>query len=158
MKETESQIKNNNNNMSIIFEAEGVEFPQINKTELSKWIKSIVKMHGKETGEIFYLFCDDEKILEVNREYLNHDFYTDIITFDYSEGNTISGDILISLQTVESNSQMYQTDYSEELHRVIIHGILHLCGLNDLTDEEKTAMRNAEDSALEMLFPNKRIK
>ena len=138
--------------MEITFQSEGVEHPQIDEKELSSWIVSVAKKHNREVGEISYLFCNDEKILEVNTQYLNHDFYTDIITFDYSEENIVSGDIIISLQTVQSNSQMYTTDYSEELHRVIIHGILHLCGLNDLSEEEEKAMRDAEDSALQMLL------
>ena len=116
-------------------------------------INDVAQKYNKVVGEISYLFCEDEKILEVNKEYLDHDFYTDIITFDYSEDNIISGDILISLQTVESNSQMYQTDYLEELHRVIIHGILHLCGLKDSTTEEEELMRTAENRALEIFFP-----
>src|SRR5690554_6022173 len=117
--------------MTVTFQTEDIDFPNIEENKLTEWISKVAQKHKKEVGEISYLFCNDEKILEINREYLNHDFYTDIITFDYSEGNTISGDILISLQTVESNSQMYKTDFSEELHRVIIHGILHLCGLKD---------------------------
>ena len=137
--------------MEITFQSEGVRHPQINENKLSQWIESVANKHDREIGEISYLFCDDEKILGVNQEYLNHDFFTDIITFDYSEENTISGDIIITLQTVESNSQMYKTEYTEELHRVIIHGILHLCGLNDLTDDEEKTMREAEDEALEML-------
>ena len=137
--------------MEITFQSEGVEHPQIDEQKIANWIESVAKTYNKETGEISYLFCDDDKILEVNQEYLNHDFYTDIITFDYSEENTISGDIIISLQTVESNSQMYKTDFLEELHRVIIHGILHLSGLNDESEEEEKAMRDAENSALEML-------
>ena len=144
--------------MEITFQSEEIEHPQIDERKLSLWIEIVAKKHNREIGEISYLFCNDEKILEVNQEYLNHDFYTDIITFNYSEGNMISGDIIISLQTVESNSQMYKTDYNEELHRVIIHGILHLCGLNDLTEEEENAMRDAEDSALEMLFPKGTIE
>ena len=139
--------------MAIDFQAEGIALPKIKKRTLSKWIENVAEKYEKKIGEISYLFCDDEKILEVNREYLNHDFYTDIITFDYCEEDTLSGDIIISLQTVESNSQMYKTDFLQELHRVIIHGILHLCGLNDASDEEEKAMRLAEDSALEMLFP-----
>ena len=139
--------------MAIDFQAEGIALPKIKKRALSKWIENVAEKYEKKVGEISYLFCDDEKILEVNREYLNHDFYTDIITFDYCEEDTLSGDIIISLQTVESNSQMYKTDFLQELHRVIIHGILHLCGLNDASDEEEKAMRLAEDSALEMLFP-----
>ena len=137
--------------MEITFQSEGVEHPQIDEQKIANWIESVAKTYNKETGEISYLFCDDNKILEVNQEYLNHDFYTDIITFDYSEENTISGDIIISLQTVESNSQMYKTDFLEGLHRVIIHGILHLSGLNDESEEEEKAMRDAENSALEML-------
>ncbi len=137
--------------MEITFQSEGVDHPQIEEQKIANWIESVAKTYNKEIGEISYLFCDDEKILEVNQEYLNHDFYTDIITFDYSEENTLSGDIIISLQTVESNSQMYKTDFLEELHRVIIHGILHLSGLNDESEEEEKAMRDAENSALEML-------
>ena len=137
--------------MEITFQSEVVRHPQINENKLSQWIESVAKKHNREIGEISYLFCDDEKILEVNQEYLNHDFYTDIITFDYSEENTISGDIIISLQTVESNSQLYKTEYTEELNRVIIHGILHLCGLNDLTDEDEKTMRETENEALQML-------
>lgn len=137
--------------MTVTFQAEDIDFPNIEENKLTEWISKVAQKHKKEVGEISYLFCNDEKILEINREYLNHDFYTDIITFDYSEGNTISGDILISLQTVESNSQMYKTDFSEELHRVIIHGILHLCGLKDSSPEEETIMRSAEEKALEML-------
>ncbi|NLA63214.1 MAG: rRNA maturation RNase YbeY [Bacteroidales bacterium] len=138
--------------MEITFQSEGVEHPQIDEEKIANWIESVAKTYNKETGEISYLFCNDEKILEVNQEYLNHDFYTDIITFDYSQENTISGDIIISLQTVESNSQMYKTDFLEELHRVIIHGILHLSGLKDESEEEEKAMRNAENSALKRLF------
>ena len=138
--------------MSVTFQAEDIDLPKIEEEKLSEWINDVAQKYNKVVGEISYLFCEDEKILEVNKEYLDHDFYTDIITFDYSEDNIISGDILISLQTVESNSQMYQTDYFEELHRVIIHGILHLCGLKDLTDEEEKTMRDAEDSSLQMLY------
>src|SRR5690606_19408983 len=136
---------------NVTFQTEGIDFPKIEEDKLSEWIDKVAKKYNKEVGEISYLFCDDEKILEVNREYLNHDFYTDIITFDYSEDDIISGDIIISLQMVESNSQMYKTEYLEELHRVIIHGILHLCGVKDSTLEEETLMRKAEDNALEML-------
>ena len=137
--------------MEITFQSEGVDHPQIDEAKTAKWIESVAKLYNKEVGEISFLFCNDEKILEVNQQYLNHDFYTDIITFDYSEENTISGDIIISLQTVESNSQMYNTRFIEELHLVIIHGILHLSGLNDSTKEEEKVMRDAENSALKIL-------
>lgn len=135
----------------ITFQAENIAFPKIKKQITKKWIELVAKNYGKKVGEISYLFCDDEKILEVNREYLSHDYYTDIITFDYSEDDKISGDIIISLDTIRTNSQKYQTDLIEELYRVIIHGILHLCGLNDKSPEEEKVMREAENQALNLL-------
>lgn len=137
--------------MAISFHSENVDFPAIKKRDTANWIKAVAKKYDRQVGEISYLFCDDKKILEINRQYLQHDFYTDIITFDYTENKTISGDITISLDTVRSNSQQYQTEYAEELNRVIIHGILHLCGLDDHTEAEKKAMREAENSALLLL-------
>lgn len=137
--------------MAVTFQAEEVAFPPIKKRETERWIKAVAKEQGKKTGEISYLFCNDNKILEVNRSYLKHDYYTDIITFDYSEGDIISGDIFISLDTVRSNSQMYRASFEEELYRVIIHGILHLCGMKDHSEAQQHAMRNAEDRALERL-------
>lgn len=136
--------------MAITFEAENIDFPKIKKRETANWIKSVAKSYGKQTGDISYLFCTDEKILEVNRQYLQHDFYTDIITFDYSEGNHISGDIFISLDTVLSNSIQYDTDFEEELYRVIIHGVLHLCGINDKSEAESKQMKEAEERALSL--------
>ena len=126
-------------------------FPKIKKQATKNWIKLVAENYGKKIGDINYLFCTDEKILEVNNQYLSHDFYTDIITFDYSEGNNISGDIFISLDTVSTNSQKYNTDFMEELYRVIIHGILHLCGIDDKSEHEEKAMRKAENKALEMI-------
>lgn len=136
--------------MAITFNAENIDFPKIKKRETANWIKTVAKNYKKETGEISYLFCTDEKILEINRQYLQHDFYTDIITFDYSEDDRISGDIFISLDTVLSNSIQYNTNFEEELYRVIIHGILHLCGLHDKTEADAAEMRKAEDKALKM--------
>ena len=101
-------------------------------------------------GEVGYLFCNDEKILEVNREYLGHDYYTDIITFDYDEGDQINGDLVISLDTIRTNAEQFRKPYDEELHRVIIHGILHLCGLNDKGPGERELMEAAEDKALSL--------
>ena len=101
-------------------------------------------------GEIGYLFVNDEKILEVNKEYLGHDYYTDIITFDYDEGDVINGDLVISLDTVRSNALLFGKTYNEELHRVIIHGILHLCGINDKGPGEREIMEAAENKALAM--------
>ena len=137
--------------MAVSFHSENVNFPPIKKRTTAKWIRIVAENDGRHLGEISYLFCDDAKILEINRQYLQHDFYTDIITFDYSENNIISGDISISLDTVRSNSQKYQTEYIEELNRVIIHGILHLCGLNDYSKAEQERMRRAENSALLLL-------
>lgn len=125
--------------------------PAINQTKIREWVKAVAASYGKRVGEIAYFFCDDEKILEVNREYLQHDYYTDIITFDYCEGNRLSGDLFISLETVRSNAEMLGTDYDTELHRVIIHGVLHLCGINDKGPGEREIMEEAENKALMLL-------
>ena len=140
--------------MPITFDSDNIEFPNIKKRETSAWIKKIANSYNKKIGDVGYLFCNDEKILEINRQYLDHDFYTDIISFDYSEGDIISGDIFISLDTVRTNSQKYNTDYQEELYRVIIHGVLHLCGLDDKLEEDAIRMRESENSALEQLYSN----
>ena len=134
----------------ISYNTENVKMPAIRKRDTSAWIRRVAASYGKKVGEVGYLFCDDEKILEVNREFLQHDYYTDIITFDYCEGDTLNGDIVISLDTVRSNAQQLGKDYSEELHRVIIHGILHLCGQNDKAPGERELMEAAEDKALAM--------
>ena len=105
----------------------------------------------KKTREIAYIFCSDEKILEVNRQYLQHDYYTDIITFDYCEGDRLSGDLFISLDTIRTNAEQFGASYEDELHRVIIHGILHLCGINDKGPGEREVMEAAENKALGML-------
>lgn len=132
----------------ITYSTENVRMPAIRRRDTSAWIRRVAATYGKCVGEVGYLFCDDEHILTVNREYLQHDYYTDIITFDYCEGDTISGDLVISLDTVRSNAEMLGKDYDEELHRVIIHGILHLCGLNDKGPGEREQMETAEDRAL----------
>lgn len=125
--------------------------PAIKRRAVSAWVKAVAATYGKKVGEIAYIFCDDEKILEVNREYLQHDYYTDIITFDYCEGDTISGDLFISLDTVKSNSELVCATYEQELFRVIIHGILHLCGINDKGPGEREIMEACENKALAML-------
>ncbi len=135
----------------ITFQTEQIEMPAINQTKIREWVKAVAASYGKRVGEIAYFFCDDEKILEVNREYLQHDYYTDIITFDYCEGNRLSGDLFISLDTVRSNAEMLGTDYDTELHRVIIHGVLHLCGINDKGPGEREIMEEAENKALMLL-------
>ena len=134
----------------ITYNCENVKMPDIRRRETSAWIRRVAEGYGKRVGEVGYLFCDDEKILEVNRQYLNHDFYTDIITFDYCEDDVVSGDIFISLDTVRSNSEEQGTDYEEELRRVIVHGVLHLCGIDDKGPGEREIMEAAEDKALAM--------
>ena len=134
--------------MAITFQAENVALPNIKKRATSNWIKAVAEEYEKKAGDISYIFCDDTKILEINQTYLHHDFYTDIITFDYSEGDRISGDIFISIDTVRSNAEKYGTNFDDELHRVIIHGILHLCGLKDKSEADSKKMRKAEDKAL----------
>ncbi len=135
----------------ITYNSENVKMPNIRRRDTTAWIRRVAATYGKRVGEVGYLFCDDEKILEVNREFLDHDYYTDIITFDYDEGDTINGDIVISLDTVRSNAQQLGKDYDEELHRVIIHGILHLCGQNDKGPGEREQMEAAENRALKLL-------
>ena len=137
--------------MAISFYSEEVELPAINQEAVSSWVREVTKTYGKKTGDISYIFCSDEKILEVNRQYLQHDYYTDIITFDYTEGNKISGDLFISLDTVKTNSDTFHTPYNEEFHRTIIHGILHLCGINDKAPGEREIMEANENKALSIL-------
>lgn len=137
--------------MAISFYAEDIELPAIKKRTVSNWIKEVAETYGKKAGDISYIFCSDEKILEVNRQYLQHDYFTDIITFDYSCGNKISGDLFISLDTVKTNSEKFETSYNEELHRTIIHGILHLCGINDKGPGEREIMEENENKALSIL-------
>ena len=137
--------------MRISYYTDGVEMPDINQPIINKWIEQIADYYGKKCGEIAYIFCNDPKIIEVNRQYLQHDYYTDIITFDYTHGSRISGDLFISLDTVESNSVEQNATYDNELHRVIIHGILHLCGINDKGPGEREQMEAAENHALSIL-------
>lgn len=132
----------------ITYNTDGVKMPSIKKRENTAWVKAVAASYGKRVDEIAYIFVDDEKILEVNRQYLGHDYYTDIITFDYCEGDVISGDLFISLDTVRTNAEQVGATYEEELHRVIIHGILHLCGINDKGPGEREIMEAAEDKAL----------
>ena len=129
--------------------AEEVELPALPVQKINRWIKETASSYGKKTGEIAYIFCSDKRMLEVNIQYLQHDFYTDIITFDYSEGQVISGDIFISLDTVRSNAEELKSSFDDELKRILIHGILHLCGQDDKTTESRIEMTNKENAALE---------
>ncbi|MBR3091561.1 MAG: rRNA maturation RNase YbeY [Bacteroidaceae bacterium] len=135
----------------ITYQTEGIPMPKIQRRKLSTWIKQVASGYGRKVGDIAYIFCNDDKILEVNQQYLNHDYYTDIITFDYDEDDTISGDIFISIDTVRSNAEERNIPFMSELHRVIIHGILHLCGINDKGPGEREVMESSENRALALL-------
>lgn len=135
----------------VSFQSEGVEIPDLDFAEISRWLTGVAADYGRRIGNMSYLFCSDEKILEANREFLGHDYYTDIITFDYTIGPRVGGDILISLDTVNSNARIYRVSFIDELHRVIVHGLLHLCGLKDKTEEERALMEVAENKALSQL-------
>ena len=137
--------------MIAFYSDEDVEEPRLRKKLVRSWIEEVARSYDRKVGELCYQFCGDERILQTNQDFLDHDYYTDIITFDESEGDRRAGDMLISLDTVRSNAEQIGTDYAEELHRVIIHGVLHLCGLNDKTDEDEERMRQAEESALSLL-------
>ena len=141
----------------ISFQNEGVTMPAIDVALVSKWLTGVATDHDRRIGDLNYQFCNDEEILRVNREFLNHDYYTDIITFDYSIGEKVGADIVISLDTVKSNSEEIGTDFTEELHRVIVHGLLHLCGIKDKTPEERAKMEAEENRALEMLKELRKI-
>ena len=134
----------------ITYNTENVKMPAIKRRETTAWIRRVAATYHKKVGEVGYLFCDDEHILQVNQEYLGHDYYTDIITFDYNEGDILNGDLVISLDTVRTNAQKFRKEYDEELHRVIIHGILHLCRINDKGPGEREMMEQAENKALEL--------
>ena len=156
--------------MNISFNIEGTaSMPEIDQRQVRRWVEAVAASYGKRVGTINYIFVDDERILEINRQFLGHDYYTDIITFDYSQGRIISGDLYISLDTVRSNAEKaplnppirgdessshlspLTSHYQSELHRVIIHGVLHLCGINDKGPGEREIMEAAEDRALEIL-------
>ncbi|MBQ7572491.1 MAG: rRNA maturation RNase YbeY [Bacteroidaceae bacterium] len=122
--------------------------PDIDQGRIAQWVCDVAATYDRRVGEINYVFVDDERILEVNRQFLGHDYYTDIITFDYSQGRIISGDLYISLDTVASNAELLGSSYARELHRVIIHGVLHLCGINDKGPGEREVMEACEDRAL----------
>lgn len=135
----------------LTFQSDGIDIPKLDIARISRWLNEVAGSYGRRIGELVYRFCSDETILRTNREFLDHDYYTDIITFDYSIGERVGGDILISLDTVASNAKQLGLAYNDELHRVIVHGLLHLCGLKDKTPEERASMEAAENKALEQL-------
>ena len=135
----------------ISYNTDEIKMPVFPKRPVSKWIKQVATDYGKEIGSISIIFCSEKKILEINATYLNHNYYTDVITFDYSEEKKISADIYISPETVQTNALKYRQPYNIELYRVIIHAILHLCGINDKTPPQKSEMRIRENAALNLL-------
>lgn len=131
-----------------------VEMPSFDQAAVFDWIVAVAERHQQRVGCLTYVFCDDEYILETNRQFLGHDYYTDIITFDYTNSRHIAGDMVISLDTVRSNAEMLNADYETELMRVIIHGVLHLCGINDKGPGEREIMEQHENAALAILPDN----
>ena len=121
-----------------------------NEDNFSEWIKKVIQSEGKQLGEVNYVFCDDDYLLDINKQYLDHDYYTDIISFDYTEGNVISGDIFISVDRIKENADEFNVTFDNELKRVIIHGILHYCGYKDKSDSEEQLMRLKEEQKIEM--------
>jgi rRNA maturation RNase YbeY len=134
----------------ITYNVDEVKMPVFPKRKVSLWIKQVAGKYRKRVGKIAYIFCSDEKILEINKGYLAHNYYTDIITFDYSEGDVIAGDIFISLDTVRTNAGEFAVGYEMELYRVIIHGILHLCGVDDKAPGARVRMESSENDALKL--------
>lgn len=135
----------------IRFSADNIEMPVLDERQTGRWIKAVAADYGFSVGNINYIFCSDERELEVNRQFLGHDYYTDIITFDYTAGQTLNGDIFISLDTVRSNAEQLGIDFEDELKRILIHGVLHLTGQGDKTPESKEQMTRKENLALEKL-------
>ena len=138
----------------ITYLAQQTELPIFNQLAVNEWIKQVARDHGRVVGPLSYIFCSDDRIIEVNRRFLNHDYFTDVITFDYSSRKRISGDIFISVDTVRSNAELFQRAYNEELMRVVIHGVLHLCGINDKGPGEREIMEAHENAALAILPEN----
>ena len=134
--------------------AEQVPMPALNRAAVVQWIERVAQSHHKAVGRLTYVFCNDEYILGINRQFLQHDYYTDIITFDYSNSKRVSGDMVISLDTVKSNAEQLGKNYNEELLRVIIHGVLHLCGINDKGPGEREIMESLENEALAIVPEN----
>lgn len=130
---------------------DGVEMPRLDFAKIEKWIIEVARRHGKIVGELTYIFCNDDKIIEVNRQFLNHDYFTDIITFDTTRGKMIGGDMFISLDTIATNAPMVDESYDRELCRVIVHGVLHLCGINDKGPGDREIMEAHENEALSIL-------
>ena len=137
--------------MNITFNTDGVAMPDIEPQRIRDWVQRVAQAHDRRVGEVNYIFVSDERILDINRQFLGHDYYTDIITFDYCEADILQGDLFISLDTVRTNAEGLGVTYEQELHRVVIHGILHLCGINDKGPGEREVMEAEENTALALL-------
>lgn len=137
--------------MAISYFSEDTKFSIKERRKLTRWIKVCIVKHGKKLGDLTFVFCSDRHLLSINQQYLKHSYYTDVITFDYSEDLTVSGDIFISVDTVLENSMTFKKEFLDELHRVIIHGVLHLCGFGDKSEYESQQMRLLEDECLSFL-------
>jgi len=137
--------------MPVYFHKEDRDVPDIEKLKIAAAVKELCLKHGKKTGNINYIYCSDEFLLKLNRDYLGHDYYTDIISFNYCEGNVVAGDIFMSLDRIKDNASLLGENTGEELIRVCGHGVLHLLGINDQTDEEKEIMRKKEDEFIKMV-------
>ena len=135
----------------IHFSSENIDLPALNYPQVERWIRAVAAQYNFSVGELNYIFCDDEKILAVNCEFLQHDYYTDIITFDYTTRTRVNGDIYISLDTVKSNAEQVGATFLQELYRIIIHGLLHLTGQADKTPETKAQMTAKEEDALQKI-------
>lgn len=143
---------------AIIFQSEeDLSFSIGEEKRIKDWIKKVIRREGKTCGQLFYFFCTDEHLLNINKEFLNHKTYTDIITFDYTEGKALSSEIFISIERVKENAKKYKTTFNHELERTMIHGVLHLCGYGDKKPDDKKLMRQKEDEALLLLLPIKAI-
>lgn len=134
--------------MEIYFHVEDVTLPNLDYRKAKKWLGSVVSTENKICGNLNFIFCSDQHILEINKQYLNHDYFTDIITFDYSEGDTVSGDIFISVDRVGENANLYGDEFLNELKRVCVHGVLHLIGYKDKSSKDKVLMTSKEDEYL----------
>ena len=139
-----------NVHVMISFDVKNVKMPDADFAKIEIWLNEVVATHDRRIGNLNYLFCDDEEILRVNREFLHHDYYTDIITFDYSRKDKVGGDIFISLDTVKSNSEDLKVSFHSEILRVIVHGLLHLCGIDDKAPGEREVMEKEENKALSL--------
>lgn len=137
--------------MAVTFHNDDCGYTLRGKRKISDWIRRVVADEGFSVGDISIVLCSDRALLDVNRKFLGHDYFTDIITFDYSSGGVLSGDLMISVDTVADNAASLNTGFTDELHRVIIHGVLHLCGHGDKSEEEQKEMRSSEDKYLERL-------